>query len=280
MSSVSVNSRPTGFNTGTGQPGFIERVKRIYGYRRILRLLVGRDLKVRYAGSALGYLWSVLDPLLMSLVYWFVFTQIIHRDIGYQPFIVFLLSGQLAWFWISGSINGCAKGLRNEARMVRSSNVPREVWVLRVIASKGAEFIFSIPVLVLFAVAYLKQPHWQVVFVPVAMVMTIVLLTGTGLILAPLVVLVRDVERIIPVLLRVLFYFSPILYSVHNIPQRLYLFASLNPLAGIMVLFRSSFFPQELGWNYVLHSAIGCVIIFGIGVFVFSRLERPVLKEI
>ncbi len=280
MTSISVSSRPTGFNTGTGRPGFIERVKRIVAYRRIIGLLVGRDLKVRYAGSALGYVWSVLDPLLMSLVYWFVFTQIFQRSVGYQPYIVFLLSGQLAWFWISNSINGCARGLRNEARMVRSSNVPREVWVLRVIASKGTEYLFSLPVLALFALIYLTGPRWQIVFMPVAMLMTIVLLTGIGLILSPLVVLVRDVERVIPVLLRVLFYFSPVLYSVHDVPERLRTVASFNPLAGILVLFRASFFPQELGWTFVIYSAIGCVIIFATGVFVFSRLERPVLKEI
>ncbi|MDQ6851576.1 MAG: ABC transporter permease [Actinomycetota bacterium] len=280
MTTVSVHSRPAGFNTGTGRPGLIERVRRIFAYRRIMRLLVGRDLKVRYAGSALGYLWSVLEPLLMSLVYWFVFTKIFHRTVGYQPYIVFLLTGQLPWFWISNSINGCARGLRSEARMVRSSNVPREVWVLRVIASKGTEYLLSLPVLALFAVINLFAPHWQIIYMPVAMLMTIVLLTGMGLILAPLVVLVRDVERILAVFLRVLFYFSPTLYSVHNIPSHLHLIASLNPLAGILVLFRAAFFPQELGWNYVLHSAIGCVVIFVLGVFVFSRLERAVLKEI
>lgn len=281
MTIISLHSRPTGFNTGTGRPGFVERVKRIVAYRRIVRLLVGRDLRVRYAGSALGYLWSVLDPLLMSLVYWFVFTRIFHRgNIGYQPYIVFLLSGQLAWFWINNSINGCARALHNEAQMVRSSNVPREIWVLRVIAARGTEYLLSLPVLAAFALVYLKAPSWQIVFLPVAMLMSIVLLTGIGLILAPLVVLVRDVERVIPVVMRVLFYVSPILYSTKKIPPSLHLVASLNPLAGILVLFRSTFFPQELHWDWVRNSAIGCAVIFAIGVFVFSRLERAVLKEI
>ncbi len=280
MTAASVSGRPTGFNTGTGRPGFIERVKRIFAYRRIIRLLVGRDLKVRYAGSALGYVWSILDPLLMSLVYWFVFTQIFRRKVGYQPYIVFLLSGQLAWFWISSSVAGCARGLRNEARMVRSSNVPRELWVIRVIASKGTEYLFSLPVLALFATISVARPHWQIVFMPVAMLMTVVLLTGVGLILSPLVVLVRDVERIIPVVMRVMFYFSPILYSVRDIPKHLHTFASINPVAGIMVLFRATFFPEELRWSFVIHSAITCIVVFAIGVFVFSRLERPVLKEI
>ena len=280
MTSISLHGRPTGFTSGAGRPGAVARARRIYDYRRMLRLLVARDLKVRYAGSALGYVWSVLDPLLMSLVYWFVFTEIFKRQVGYRPYIVFLLCGQLPWFWINASISGCARALRTESQMVRSTNVPREVWVLRVVVSKGTEYLFALPVLALFAIAYAKWPRIQILYMPLAIVMTLVLLTGIGLILAPLTVLVRDVERIIPVLLRVGFYFSPILYSVHNIPKHLSLIASVNPIAGIMVLFRSTFFPQELGWQYVEHSAIGCVVIFVVGVMVFARLERPVLKEI
>lgn len=280
MTAVSLNSRPTGFHSGSGNPSVLSRARRVFEYRRIVRLLVARDLKVRYAGSALGYLWSVLDPLLMSLVYFFVFTKIFHRSVGYEPYMVFLLSGQLAWFWINNGINGCARALRSESRMVRSSNVPREVWVIRVVASRGTEYLLSLPVLALFALFYERAPHWQIVFMPVAILMTVVFLVGIGLILAPLIVLVRDVERVLHIFMRMLFYFSPTLYSIHNIPNHLHTFAMVNPLAGILVLFRASFFPEELGWNYVISSAIGCTLIFALGVFVFTRLERSVLKEI
>jgi ABC-2 type transport system permease protein len=284
---------------------------RLWSYRRILRLLVARDLKIRYAGSALGYLWSVLDPLLMSLVYWFVFAEIFHRKAGFDPYILFLISGQLPWYWISGGVSSGSRALRSEAQMVRSTNVPRELWVLRMVLSRGVEYVLSLPVLVIFAVAYLKAPHVQIVYMPLAMLMVVVLLSGIGLIVAPLTVLARDVERIIPIVMRIAFYFSPVLYSITNIPKHLHLLMSLNPIAGIMVLFRATFFPQELNtphkvairdaaghlvrnaaghvqthtvyssnWGFVWHSAVICVLIFVIGLIVFARLERPVLKEI
>jgi ABC-2 type transport system permease protein len=138
MTTASLYGRPGGFaTTSTGRPTVGERLRRIIQYRRILRLLVRRDLKVRYAGSALGYLWSILDPLSMSLVYWFVFTEIFVRKVGYPPYILFLILGQLIWAWFIGGVNGTVKALRAQAQMVRSSNVPRELWVLRVVFSKG-----------------------------------------------------------------------------------------------------------------------------------------------
>jgi ABC-2 type transport system permease protein len=311
VTAVSLRGRPGGFTTtSTGRPGTIERFRRVVAYRRILSLLVGRDLKVRYAGSILGYLWSVLDPLLMSLVYWFVFSVIFDRKVGYPPYILFLVLGQLIWAWFNGGVSGTVRALRQQAQMVRSSNVPRELWVLRVVISKGVEFVFSLPVIAIFALAYMKAPSWDFLYLPLAMVMCFFLVLGFGLILAPLTVLVRDVERIVPIFLRVMFYASPVLYSVKDVPRHLHIALSFNPTTGMLVLARSSFFPQELrgqtplekvvhgkreivhdssgnvvthyvnNWHFVWHSAIGIAIIFMIGVFVFSRLERPMLKEI
>lgn len=280
---VSIMSRTSGFTTGQGSAGPGERWRRVWTYRRILWLLVGRDLQVRYARSALGYVWTVLEPLAMSFVYWFVFIKIVGRHIGFPPFILFLIAGQLPWYWISGSINGAVGALRGEAQMVRSSNVPREVWVLRVIMSRGAEYVFSLPVLALFALGYLKAPTADIVLLPLAMLMSIVLCMGLGMILAPAAVLVNDVRSIVRIAMRVLFYLSPILYSIHDASKRLGAVATIqswNPVAGIMVLYRSTFFPQELNWSYVLHSAIVCILIFGIGLYTFNRLERPMLKEI
>jgi ABC-2 type transport system permease protein len=310
VTAASLRGRPGGFTTtSTGRPGVPERLRRVIQYRRILSLLVRRDLKVRYAGSALGYLWSVLDPLLSSVVYWGVFTLIFQRKVGYPPYILFLVLGQIMWAWFSGGVTGSVRALRAQSQMVRSSNVPRELWVLRLVMSKGVEFVFSLPVIAVFALAYLKAPSFGLIYLPLAMLMCFFLVLGIGLILAPLNVLVRDIERIVPIVMRVLFYASPILYSVKDVPNHLHIALSLNPTTGMLVLARASFFPQELAgtvpldknhvpvthivnghketvmhyvnnWNLVWHSAIGIAVIFVIGVFVFSRLERPMLKEI
>lgn len=283
MTSASLRSRPAGFGSSSSTPSVRQRAKRVFDYRRILKLLVLRDLKIRYAGSALGYLWTILDPLLMSVVYWLIFTKLFQRNIGYSPYILFLVAGQLPWFWFSSGVTATARALRSEVQMVRSSNVPRELWVIRVVCSKGVEYLFSLPVLVIFAVGYLKEPNWRLALLPVAWAMIFLLLMGIGLLLAPLTVLVRDVERIVPIIMRVMFYLSPVLYSLDAVLKRapgLRRIYEINPMVGPLMLARAGFFKQELRWNFVWHSAVGCVVLFLIGLFTFTRLERQVLKEI
>ena len=276
--------RSTGFTSG-GSLNPVQRARRVWEYRRILWLLIGRDIKVRYASSMLGYVWAVLDPLALSMVYWFLFTQVIDRKVGFPPYILFLVAGQLVWQWVNGSINTSLNALRSESQMVRSSNVPRELWVLRVVLSKGVEYVFSLPVLALFAISYQRWPNHDLLLYPLAMLMAALLGTGLGLILAPAAVLVRDLRSVVRITTRAMFFLSPILYSLHDVStggkrSNVREIVSWNPVSGIMALFRAPFFPQELDWSDVAHSAIVISVIFVIGVWSFNRLERPMLKEV
>jgi ABC-2 type transport system permease protein len=282
MTTVSLRSRPEGFHSGSSQQNIFQRAKRVFQYRRILDLLVRRDLKVRYSGSALGYLWTILDPLLMSFVYWFVFTQVFDRDAGPEnrPYLLYLVTGRMLWSWFGSGVPVAAKALRSEAQMVRSTNVPREIWIVRLAISRGVEFVFGIPVIIVFAVAYWKQPTWYCFLLPLGMLLCFLLLLGVSLILAPLTVLLRDLSRVIPILMRVWFYASPVLYSVNKLPEQLRVVFTFNPFVGPLSIVRASFFPSDLNWTYVLNSCISIVIILFIGMVVFARLERPVLKEI
>jgi ABC-2 type transport system permease protein len=278
----SIMGRSTGFTSGQ-RLNPVQRALRVWDYRRILGLMIGRDLRVRYANSLLGYVWSVLDPLMMAAVYWFLFTQIITRKVGYPPYILFLVSGQLAWQWINGSINQSVGALRSEAQMVRSSSVPRELWILRTILSKGVEYLLSLPVLAIFAIGYSRQPNRYIFLLPLAMVLTVLLCMGLGMILAPLSVLIRDIRSIVRIILRMLFFLSPILYSLHDVSQKragAAAYVGWNPVSGIMSCFRAMFFPQELDWVIIEHAIIVSVVIFVIGIWTFNRLERPMLKEI
>ena len=119
-----------------------------------LWLLTTRDLKVRYSTSALGYVWSVLDPLVMAAIYWFVFTQVFQRPVGTEPYIVFLLSALLPWMWFNGAISDSTRAFLEDAKLVRSTMIPRTIWVNRIVLSKGIEFLLSLPVLALFAIVF------------------------------------------------------------------------------------------------------------------------------
>ena len=250
-------------------------------YRRSLWLLTTRDLRVRYSTSVLGYLWSILDPLVMAGIYWFVFTQVFHRGVGHEPYIVFLLSGLLPWMWFTGSVSDATRAFTSEAKLVRSTTIPRTIWVARQVLSKGIEFVLSIPVLLLFAIFTPKTEfHWEAVYFVLAIVIQAVLTMGINLIVAPLVVFFRDLERAIKLALRFAFYASPIIYGLGDLPDNLQTLGAFNPLSGIISLYRAAFFPQQLNWFDVLISAVMALAFLGIGTLVFRRTIRTVLKEI
>lgn len=263
----------------------LTRVRSIVARRQVLQLLVSRDLKVKYADSALGYLWSVLDPLMMAAVYWFVFTVIFTRGVGQEPYILFLLLGMLPWNWASGVINDSTKALTADAKLVRSSNLMREVWVLRVVGSKGMEFLLSLPVVLLFVLIYRQTPSWYVLAFPLAIVLQAMFLVGVALALAPVTVLFTDVQRLVRIVTRVLFYLSPVIYGVQDVynraPEWVHFLYVLNPLSGIFDLYRASFFPGHFaGWTEVGVAAVVSAGFLMLGTAVFARLEGRVLKEI
>lgn len=269
--------------TTIGEPGTPRR------YLHSLWLLSARDLKVRYSTSFLGYVWSVLDPLVMSAIYWFVFTQVFHRSVGEEPYIVFLISALLPWVWFNSSVSDFTRAFRKDSRLVRSTAIPRSIWVNRIVLSKGMEFLFSLPVLALFVlVNILTEPDpdravhigWGILLFPAAVLLQIVLLVGLGLLVAPLCVLFTDLERTTGLILRALFYATPIIYSVTNLPGVFAHLGAYNPLTGIFILYRMAFFPDQWETYPVLVSVVMCLGILALGTWAFRRLERPVLKEL
>jgi ABC-2 type transport system permease protein len=271
-----------------GRMGLIDRTRAITARRSILRTLVQRDLRVRYAQSVLGYVWTILDPLLMSLIYFLVFVYIFHRgDVGHQPYFLFLIVGLLSWQWFSGSLTDTSRALIQESKLVRSTNLPREIWVLRVVLSKGVEFVLSLPVLVVFLVGYLVQGKahlngWIVLF-PVAMVVQFVALVGLGLLLAPVTALVTDMQRVIRIFMRMLFYATPVIYAGHLVPHPYDKITWLNPMTGILEMMRAGFFSHDkfpILWGAVGTSLVVSFLLLFFGTTVFGRLERAVLKEI
>jgi ABC-2 type transport system permease protein len=242
--------------------------------------LTQRDLRVRYSTSVLGYFWSILDPLVMAGIYWFVFTQVFQRTVGNEPYIVFLLAALLPWMWFNGTISDCTRAFLREAKLIRSTRIPRTIWVNRLVLSKGIEFVAAVPVLIVFAIISGAEVNGDAVFFPLAILIQAVLTAGVGLIVAPLVVFFRDLERAVKLILRFLFYASPIIYGTSDLPEQLHFWAAFNPLSGIFSLYRAAFFPDELDWFVIGVSAAMSLAFLGLGLLVFSRTERAVLKEI
>lgn len=267
------------------------RLARIWEHRNVLNTLVRRDLRVRYARSWLGYLWTLIDPLAMGLVYFFVFGVLLgSRQVPGMPFIVFLMAGMLPWNWFNACINETSRALLSERLLVRSTNLPRELWVVRVVLAKGVEFLLSMPILFLFAGWYIARGEmsldWQLVWILPALVIQLMLCIGMGLVMAPITTLVDDFIRIVRIVLRMLFYFTPIVYSLQLVEERApwaQPFMALNPMVGITDMYRagltehSSYQPFHTAW---LSAFVIATVWLAFGMWFFRKFEPTVLKEI
>jgi ABC-2 type transport system permease protein len=256
--------------------------------RNVLWTLVIRDLRVRYAQSVLGYVWTILDPLLMSLIYFVIFVYIFQRrSLGHDPYFLFLVSGLLPWQWFSGVVTESSRALIQDARLVRSTNLPREIWIVRVVVAKGVEFLLSLPVLMFFALIYVvtgkANLNGWLVLLPLGMLAQFVFLVGLGLLLAPVTALVRDMQRVISILLRMLFYITPVIYASRLVPAPYDKLTWLNPMTGILEMMRAGFFRHDtfpIVWGSIGVGLLVTMVILFFGFAVFARLERAVLKEI
>ena len=282
------------------------RFARIWAHRATLNTLVRRDLRVRYSRSAIGYLWTLLDPLAMALVYAFVFGVLYaspaakgasHHTVGkastdHVPIVLFLVAGLLAWNWFSNVIIESSRALYTERLLVRSTNLPRELWVARVVISKGIEHLLSLPILIGFMIFFWArgeiQLSWELVFWIPAIIVQFVLLMGMGLVMAPVTALMDDFARITRIVLRVLFYLTPIVYSLHYLDQKVPAewswakeFFQFNPLTGIIDMYRAGFVSSHgPDWHSWIIAAVVALAWLAFGSWVFRKLEPAILKEI
>jgi ABC-2 type transport system permease protein len=266
----------------------LTQIRRAQQHRNILTTLVRRDLRIRYARSVLGYLWTLIDPLAMALVFYMVFAVFFqrHEAMG-LPFIVFMLCGLLPWNWFNNTINETARAIYADRQLVRSTNIPRELWVIRVVIAKGIEHLLSLPILLGFVVIYVVlgkvHPNWEMVWILPALVVEFVLLIGLGLIMAPVTALVDDFVRIVRIALRVGFYFSPIVYELALVKNRFPAISTLlqlNPITGIAEMYRIGLTDVPPTWGAITMAFVLAVLWLFVGLWVFRRLERAVLKEI
>lgn len=264
-------------------------VAAVWGHRGVLRTLVRRDLTVKYQQSILGYLWSLIEPLTMAVIYWFIFgllfdTQLI--DGGSYP--MFIISGIFAWAWFNSAINESTAALTSQSGLVTTINIPREIFPIGRVLGRFFEYLAGVPIVLVAAYIFKAQVTWRTfVALPLAVILEGVLLIGIALLLSALTVMLRDIERFVRLFVRVLFYSAPIIYPLAKVyesttlpewAKRLYL---LDPLVGIFQLHHAAWFPQEWPSDQVLLTAvIGSAVVAVGGWWAFHTLEPSVLKEL
>ena len=264
-------------------------VAALWSARTSLRILVRRDLAVKYQQSVLGYFWSLIEPLGMGLIYWFVFGVLYsgatRRHLGEAAgsYPLFLITGIFAWMWASSALTEAANALTGQSRLITTMNLPRPIFPIGRVAGRFAEYLAGLPILA--AVAAIR-PGWSLLALPLAVAVQFVLLVGLALLLSAGNVLMRDIERTMRLVIRLLFYATPIIYPLDlvresGMPGWLKIGYELNPLVGIFQLHHAVWYPDEFPDARLLTITMsGSVLVLALGWWAFHRLEPAVLKEL
>lgn len=261
----------------------------LWRHRRTLRVLVQRDLAVKYQKTVMGYLWSLIEPLSMALIYWMIFGVLFDRgDVDGVSFALYVVSGIFAWMWASHAMSESTSSLTSQSSLITTMKVPREVFPVARVFARLAEFLAGIPIIVLFALLFGGKAvwGWNLALLPVAILLQAVLLTGIAFILASLNVLYRDVQRVMRLATRILFYAAPTVYPFHKVvesdmPHWVKVAYEANPFVGIIRLQHGVWIPGEIpGWRALAYCATVSVVLLFFGRWLFVRLERRVLKQL
>ncbi len=253
----------------------------LLAYRDLVRNLVVRDLKVRYKQSVLGFLWSLLNPLLLMVVFTIVFTLMMPNN-QIKAFPAFILSALLPWNWCATSVTSGTTSIVGNANLIKKVYFPRELLPISVVLSNLVNYLLALIVLLVVLAAYRLFPSWVLVYLPVIVLTQVIFLSGLTLFLSALNVFYRDVEVIVDVAVLAWFFLTPVFYDAGQIfPAAARVIYWVNPMASLVVSYRLIFYnqaPPDLA--FLLRMVFTSLIVFVVGWVVFQHLSPRFGEEL
>ena len=258
----------------------IATLAEVVDYRELIRNLVARDLKVRYRNSILGFVWCLLNPLLMMAVFTFVFTILMKSNIPKYP--VFILIGILAWNFHTTAVNGSITSIVGNSQLVMKVYFPREVLPISVVLSNAVNFVLALIALFLMMAAFRMPVGVNLLFLPVIIAVQVVFSVGLGLCLAALTVLYRDVEIITETVLTAWFFLTPIIYRMEDLfPLYSRIMYIANPMASIISAYRDVLYTNGLpASDFFIRTTFTSFVVLGVGLYFFRRTAKRFGEEL
>jgi ABC-2 type transport system permease protein len=250
-------------------------VGELYQYRDLIRALVARDLKVRYRRSAIGFLWTMLHPLMMMLVLTFVFSHLFRSNLPNFP--VYALAGIVFWNFFSQAVVASMNSLRGNARLLTRLPVPKAVFPVATVLAGVVNLVCALVPLLLIMVATGHPLRPSLALLPVAIVLAACLTLGVGLLLSPLAAFFTDTVEIVTILLTVLMYLTPVFYPVTIVPEDLRWVVEANPMHWVLDVFRLPIYDGVLpGVPTFALATIMAMLVLSIGAATFRATSHRI----
>ena len=255
-------------------------IRNMYRRRRIVFNFIKRDIRLKYRNSSLGYFWSLLEPLLLSAVYFILFTIITDRP--REDYALLVILGVISWTLFSRGLKSSISSLTHNEMMIKQVYLPREIFAVTSVGSNLVINSFSLFVAIPFIIYFDITLNQNLVLVPIGLFILSIMALGVGLMMAWINAINRDVEHFFAFVTRAGFFLSPVMWTIEMVPESGLQYALLNPVVVPITMIRNGLtgedFSIELTW--VAYSISFSILSFIIGSMFFKKMEPEVIKKI
>ncbi|MFN3405792.1 MAG: ABC transporter permease [Cytophagaceae bacterium] len=250
----------------------------LWQYKELFYFFTWRDIKVKYKQTFLGFLWAVLQPLLMMLIFTYFFGRMLNVPSDNVPYPVFVYSGLMFWNLFSSGVTNAANSMVTNSNIIKKIYFPRLIIPLSSVLVSVFDFVITLALYILLMVYYSNKMDINVLSVlfyfPLSLVMTLMTTLGLGSLLASLNVKFRDFRYALPFLIQLLFFVTPVIYPSSVMNNKIGgLILSLNPLTGSIELIRLSLIGSPINWSLIIPGIIISVVMFILGLYYFRKTE-------
>lgn len=281
--------------TGSARPSALRRLtvmersrglrrvnlRELWEYRSLILTLIARHVQVRYAQSVLGVGWSLIRPLISMVMFTIVFERFVRVPSDGRPYPVFSLAAVVPWAYFSAALSGASESLTSSGSMITKVYFPRLVLPISFVAAALVDLAIGLGLLLLVLMWFGITPSVSsIVIVPLLIVAMMLTATGVGCVVTSLDIQYRDLKHVVPLLLQVWMYASPVVYPMSIVPESYRQLYALNPMAGTIATFRSVLLGTDAGdWPAVGRALASSALICAVGV-VFFRYREPVFADV
>ncbi|MDH5571371.1 MAG: ABC transporter permease [Gammaproteobacteria bacterium] len=245
-------------------------------HNTVLRQLISQQLILRYRRTALGYLWTLINPLVMMSIMAVVFSTLFKADL--KTFAVFLFAGMIPWNFFSSVVTQSGTSFINNEGLIKKIYLPKGIFPLSIAFSLLIDSALSFLALFVIILVIGGSLSWAVLFIPVAYLLLFFFALGIGLIMSVATVFFRDLQHVILIAMQALFFLTPILYKPDSLVGKVAWLVDLNPVVPFIELFRAPLFQASLpSLNVILLAVLFSISAMFVGLFIFLRQEKQIV---
>jgi lipopolysaccharide transport system permease protein len=273
ISEDSNNSLPTFVIQPPKKWNLIDLVE-LWDYRELLSTFTLRDIKIRYKQTALGFLWAIVQPLLMMLIFTVFFGNLAKIPSNGVPYPLFVLSALLPWMLFAEGLTRATTSMVTNSNIMTKVYFPRIIMPISGILSPLVDFVVALLILIIMMVYYGFLPTLNAIFLPIFIFLALATSLGVGLWLSALNVQYRDFQYTVPFIIQIWMFASPVVYPASLVPESIRFIYGLNPMTGVIEGFRWALLGTEVPGNMILVSTLAVLVLLISGAIYFRSMER------